>query len=48
MRDNGTILYVGVWLILGISSIENQVPCNESQTIFSTKQGFSRGKLTAI
>jgi len=48
MRDNGTILHVGLWLILGISSIENHVPCNESHTIFSTTQGFSRRKLTAM
>lgn len=26
MRDNGTILHVGMWLILGTSSIENHVP----------------------
>lgn len=48
MRDNGTVLHVGIWLILGISSTENHVHCNESHSIFSTKQGFSRGKLTAI
>lgn len=48
MRENVTILHVGVRLILGISSTENHVPCNESHTIFSTKQGFSRGKLSAM
>lgn len=48
MRDNGTILNVGVWLILGISSIENHGPYNESHATLSTKQVFSRGKLTAI
>lgn len=26
LRDNGTILHVGVWLILGIASAENHVP----------------------
>lgn len=42
IRDNG------VWLISGISRTQNHVPCNELHTIFSTKQGFSRGKLAAM
>lgn len=48
MKDNGAILHVGVWLILGISTIEKLVPYNESHTISSTNQGFSRGKSTTI
>lgn len=45
MRDNLTIFHVGVWLILGVCSMENHTPCNGS--VFPTRQIFRGGKLIA-